>query len=70
MLNTKDKLNDFTKQTKLVLRKTYNQDDEYYEVSGKSYNTIKTIIQEYNKNNNAHVRYINDYNKDVTIIQL
>lgn len=70
MLNTKDKLNDFTKQTKLVLRKTYNRDDEYYEVSGKSYNTIKTIIQKYNKNNNAHASYENDYNKDVTIIQL
>ena len=70
MLNTKDKLNDFTKQTKLVLRKTYNRDDEYYEVSGKSYNAIKTIIQKYNQINNAPVSYTNDYNKDVTIIQL
>lgn len=62
----------FEKETKLKLECNYNSfnPNTYYEISGKSYNSIKSKVKDFNGIHNNNVYCYNDTIKDVTIIIL
>lgn len=60
----------FEKETNLRLGYNYNSSNPntYYEISGKSYNTIKSKIKRFNDIYNSKVYCYDDSIKDVTCI--
>lgn len=67
-------MNYLNKETKLKLGYNYNgindKTNSYYEISGKSYKTVKSKIDKFNKKYSCNVYCYDDTIKDVTNIIL
>lgn len=63
-------ITEFEQETELKINRDYNSNNKYYEISGKSYNTIKNRINQYNKKHNANIYCSDNIYKDVTEIYI